>query len=577
MAKQSIPFFLSLLAALSLIVACQPTALDEIIDPNPQEPEVVPERTTIPYSLALDTEATRVSWVTSTNSYQFKEGDKLQVKGLGDRTDIEGTLTQSSGSYNWSGEISYLTSKGAPADNTQLEITLLHADNPHPETYATALVGELPEGVSGDMTLLQYAVENYSLFTTQVAFNAHAGTLLQQATFLELDVTFDFDGTHHVEPGEALLDLRTEEGEATGRTPFIPLDNNEDFKVQFVAVIPGGKTTGAFSLTIGDRAVTFTQFDKVLERNNKYKVSRTVDYGPQLGDPFWSDGTYGRLDHSDPNVAIVGIIVYVNHNYSSNDPKAAIDDAITEKTADNKYGHGLVMALKNVDAGAGIAWSNPSTQSATFTTPVTNPVQTMEAASLRGFTNTNAIIAGFASMNTHVVSAASKAQSYNVELSEGSNTTGWFLPSIGQWMFAISMDGFGGANHTDLWTNNAKPPKNWKKNGTLSDLIRVMSNEGEDNNLLVDSLNERLEKLSREFGCQYDPFGIPKTGSDSSVNYSDNYWSSSEYNASQAIRMNFGSVEEDYATIKVKPENKTLTYFLNDPHYPARVRPFLAF
>ena len=111
----------------------------------------------------------------------------------------------------------------------------------------------------------------------------------------------------------------------------------------------------------------------------------------------------------------------------------------------------------------------------------------------------------------------------------------------------------------------------------MNDLIRVMSNGGEDNNLLVDSLNERLEKLSREFGCQYDPFGIPKTGSDSNVNYSDNYWSSSEFSASQAIRMNFGSVEEDYATIKVKPENKTLTYFLNDSHYPAKVRPFLAF
>ena len=79
MAKQSIPFFLSLLAALSLMVACQPAALDEIIDPNPQEPEVVPERTTIPYSLTIGTEATRVSWVTSTNSYQFKEGDKLDI------------------------------------------------------------------------------------------------------------------------------------------------------------------------------------------------------------------------------------------------------------------------------------------------------------------------------------------------------------------------------------------------------------------------------------------------------------------------------------------------------------------
>ena len=560
-------------AALLLLTACHAPALEEITPPDTQEPEIVPERTTIPYSLKVGTESTRVTY--EGNTYAFKKDDYLQVKGLGDRTDIEGTLTRSGTDQNstvWSGTLSYTTIKGDPAeDNPQLEITLVHADNTDTTTYAKALVGSAPQGTD----LLKSAVERYSLFKTKVAFNTQEGTLLQQAAFMQFAITFKFDGTHEVgQGGDAKVDLQTSRFEAFADVPFVRVaEGSPNYKVNFIAVVPGGQSLSDFSLTVADREITFKNHNTTLTRNTQYTITREITYGPQLGDPFWSDGTYGRMKHPEGSAQIVGIIVYVNHNFSDPDKKA-IDDAITEADGDD-FGHGLVMALKNIDSGAGIAWSNPATQGVPFTTTVTTPSQTMDVASLSGYNNTTAIINGFAS--TTVVSAASKAQSYNAVLSEGHNTTGWFLPSIGQWMFAISIDGFGGANHTDLWTNNAKPPKNWKRNGSLSDLIRVMSNGGEDNNLLVDSLNERLEKLSREFSCQYDPFGIPKTGSTSSVNYSDNYWSSSEYSASQAFRMNFGSVEEDYATIKVKPENKNLTCFLNDSHYPAKVRPFLAF
>ena len=568
MANQLIYRFMSICAAGFLLMACHAPTLEEIQLPDTQEPEIVPERTTIPYSLKMGTESTRVTY--EGNAYTFNPNDILNVKGLGDRTDIEGELTQNG--TDWSGTLSYLTSKGDPAeDNPQLEITLIHAGNTDTTTYAKALVGSAPQETS----LLKHAVENFSLFKTTVAFNKHGGTLLQQAAFMQFAITFKFDGTHEVgQGGDAKVDLRTSQFEAFADVPFVRVEEGgHDYKVNFIAVVPGGQSLSDFSLTVADREISFTNHNTTLTRNTQYTITREILYGPQLGDPFWSDGTYGRMKHPEGSTQIVGIIVYVNHSFSDPDKKA-IDDAITEADGDD-FGHGLVMALKNIDAGAGIAWSNPATQGAPFTTTVTTPSQTMDVASLSGYTNTTAIINGFAS--TTVVSAASKAQSYNVVLSEDHNTTGWFLPSIGQWMYAISMDGFGGANHADLWTNNAKPPKNWKKNGSLNDLIRVMSNGGQTNNLLVDSLNERLEKLYTEFGCEYDPFGIPKTGSTSSVNYSDNYWSSSENSASQAIRMNFGSVEEDYATIKVKPEDKTLTYFLGDSHYPAKVRPFLAF
>lgn len=588
MAKQLISLFLSVFATASLLVACQPAALDEIIDPNPQEPEVVPERTMIPYSLALDTEATRVSWVTSTNSYQFKEGDKLQVKGLGDRTDIEGTLTQSSGSYNWSGEISYLTSKGAPADDTQLEITLLHADNPHPETYATALVGELPEGVSGDdMTLLRYAVENYSLFTTQVAFNAHAGTLLQQAAFMQFAITFKFDGTHEVgQGGDAKVDLRTSQFEAFADVPFARVSqDSHDYTVNFVAVVPGGQSLSDFTLTVADREIAFQDHSISLTRNKKYTITREITYGPQLGDPFWSDGTYGRMNHPEGSAQIVGIIVYVNHDFS--DPaKKAIDDAITEADGDD-FGHGLVMALHN--AAERVKWSTTIGQLYTDSN-VTTPRGTIAAGNLSGYKNTNLITTRLSE-----TTAASIAKAYSVPvvtekevIKDGITktkrvTTGWFLPSIGQWMYTISKDGFGGADHMDQWTNNNG--KNWlNEGGNLGDLIRVlvMSNDGNPDNLLVKSLNDRLEKLYADFHNDYeftyDRFGMPS----GQQNISDNYWTSSEYNGDKAFRMNLGSVEGSgnhlYSTIKPKPESKTSTNFpFNGNDYPVKVRPFLAF
>ena len=324
MAKQLISLFLSVFAAASLQVACQPAALDEIIDPNTQEPEIVPERTTIPYSLKVGTESTRVAY--EGNTYAFKKDDYLQVKGLGDRTDIEGTLTRSGTDQNstvWSGTLSYTTIKGDPAeDNPQLEITLVHADNPDTTTYAKALVGQIPTGAPEGMTLLRHAVENYRLCNTTVAFNEHQGTLLQQAAFMQFAITFKFDGTHEVgQGGDAKVDLRTSQFEAFADVPFVRVEEGgHDYKVNFIAVVPGGQSLSDFSLTVADREIAFkNQNTTTLTRNTQYTITREITYGPQLGDPFWSDGTYGRMKHPEGSAQIVGIIVYVNHNFSDPD------------------------------------------------------------------------------------------------------------------------------------------------------------------------------------------------------------------------------------------------------------------
>lgn len=572
--------------ALLLLTACHAPALEEITPPDTQEPEIVPERTTIPYSLKVGTESTRVAYDPNQNAYDFKEGDKLKVKGLGNRTDIEGELIQND--TDWSGTLSYLTSKGDPAeDNPQLEITLIHVGNTDTTTYAKALVGQIPTGAPEGMTLLRHAVENYSLFKTTVAFNEHQGTLLQQAAFMQFAITFKFDGTHEVgQGGDAKVDLRTSQFEAFADVPFVRVtQDSHDYKVNFIAVVPGGQSLADFSLTVADREISFKNHNTTLTRNTQYTITRDITYGPQLGDPFWSDGTYGRMNHPEGSAQIVGIIVYVNHGFSDPDKKA-IDDAITEADGDD-FGHGLVMALHN--AAVGVKWSTTTGKHCTDNY-VTTPRGTIAAGNLSGYKNTSSITTTLSE-----TTAASIAKAYNVpvvqekEVTENGVTktkkvtTGWFLPSIGQWMYTISKDGFGGADHMDQWTNNNG--KNWlNAGGNLGDLVRVlvMSNDGNPDNLLVKSLNDRLAKLyadfHKDYEFTYDRFGMPPE----QQNISDNYWTSSEYNDDKAFRMNLGSVEGSgdhlYSTIKPKPEPKTSTNFPFDGNnYPVKVRPFLAF
>ena len=583
-----------------LAASCHAPALEEIHEPGGQETEVVPERTTIPYSLKVGTEGTRVSFVENqdgTSQYEYKAGDKLHIVGLGDRDDIVGDLTEHS-EDNWSGTLSYSTDKGKPGSGTNLKVTLIHADNPNLEEYSTALVGGVPAG--DERTLLQYAVENYSLFTAQYEFGA-TGTinLEQQATFLDVNVEFDFDGSHIIDAGKALVDLTVSQKDIQVETDFheLPNTNGEDFYVHFIAVVPGEKPVSSFKLTVGDREITFSNTSLLLDRNKKYTVKRKIEFRPKVGDPFWSDGTYGRLRHPSSQEKIVGIVVFV-HDYKENmtADEVKIADAITEKREDENgkqlYGHGLVMALTN--AAVDVPWSAEAGK-ILCTDPsvaVTEPEHTLDSKKLSGYTNTESIRTALTGEGAYSGSAAelAKTYTYNGVLVSTTSTTGWFLPSVGQWMYTISEDGFGEALPARQWINGNGI--SWLVNnyheddahdnddsGNLGDLVLVKICSDPQLNVLVKALNDRLEQFQNEFDVTYDPFGDPSTTN----NVSDNYWTSSESKASDAIRMNLGSVKRRgtkyYSTIKVKGEEKTkvTVYTENSVNYKMKVRPFLAF
>ena len=594
MKKRFIPLFFSAGVVALLVASCQAPALEEIQRSGGQETEVVPERTTIPYSLKVSTKETRVATDETASAYQFKTGDKIRITGT-DRSDIVGILEPNEGFTLWTGTISYRTSSGElVSGETPLDVTLLHADNQDASTYASALVGTgAIEGCVSEEQLLQYTVEHYSLFTATDTYRDQntdpptaAVTLSQKATFLDCTVTFKFDGTHEVGGGgNAKVDLITTRGEMRINSAFSRVGTTHDYTVHFMAVIPGGQTKDAFTLTVADRAITFST-TAALASNMLYTVKRDITYGAQLGDPFWSDGTYGRMEHPDDNVKIVGIVVYVNHNYEEGTAAAAIDNAITEKRTDSQgnqlFGHGLVMALTN--AAKDVSWSTSAGKIQCTSPYVTDPEHTLAENTLSGYANTQSIRSYLTGANAYSGSAAYLAENYkyNGVTVSTTSTTGWFLPSIGQWMYTISEDGFGEADHASQWVNGNGV--SWLKNGysndgDLGDLVLVKECANSQLNVLVKSLNDRLATFNEEFHVDYDPFGDPS----STNNVSDNYWTSSEKDANNAIRMNLGSVKRRggkyYSTIKVKGEDKTkvTVYTENGIDYKMKVRPFLAF
>lgn len=551
--------FLSIiLSIISLFaVSCQKETLK-------QDEEDTKERVVIPFN--LKTVLTKVSYDGVNNRYSFKDGDKLAISSTS-RADIEGELSNVEGN-SWSGTISYDPNEGELEEETPLKVTLVHADNDDPSTYANGIAYDLGSSSS----LLQVAIENYSLFTADITYGNPNANLSQQACFLNATVNFTFDNDNWDFDGqEGPVDVVIDNSlTISGRTVLNQIDATH-YTSNFVIAMPGGtEITPTSVIRICDRDIQILNKNKTLDANKKYTVSRSLVFKPELGDPFWSDGTYGRITHTTGEV--IGIIVYVNNNEAG-------DDELTEKASG--WGHALVMSLKNADNDndpstplVGIKWATSNAHYGDYTPSfITTPSNVVATSYVSGLSNTNALLTNVNNI------AAEKAHSYRSGMGDvTTNRSDWFLPSIGQWVYSISTRGFGSAAPANEWLINESPSyRNWLTYGNLSNLVLVKNNGTATENLLVKSLNDRMQVLQDDFGCDYDSFGI-QSGTD----YADNYWSSSESTNSQAVRMNFGSVEtrtdtgDKYSSIKVKGENKSSTYSWKSV-FIMKVRPFLAF
>lgn len=535
-----------MVGALLLVASCSAPEIEEVVEVNP--------RTTIPFSVVVATDMTKVSYADA--KYAFKTGDSFVVEsGSSERDDIEGTLAFD-GDKKLKGEISFETAKGLD-NGTPLTITLINADNSDKDSYAKGIAATLQE-----------AVEKYSLFTTTLEFNSATTesspqrvSFAQQAAFLEITVTFNVLTT--MPTGETPVELVTADGlKVSGKTK-ITYDGS-DYKATFAAALPGGTEMQGSKLSVCEREIDILPSSKVIEKNKQYKVARSVDFSPQLGDPFWSDGSYGSIQHGE-GVSIIGIVMYVKGNVEGDAAVVGGDDY-----------HALVMSLKNVESG-GTAWGTEKQRCADGLL-IKKPENVLDFTRMDGYTMTSNLINNINLKNPisspetteTAVAAAYKAWYYRGSAGTRNvpnGTTGWFLPSIGQWLYSISGNGFGGALPVDQWVN--ANGNNWRTSGELSHQALVL----EGSNALATKLNSRLQTLiDRGYNCEFDGFAI-----------NDNYSTCSENNDKNAIRFNISSDVKlngkTYSAIKTATVPKVNNYGYKEGtiYYYMKIRPFLAF
>lgn len=532
-----------MVGALMLVASCSVPEIEEVVEINP--------RTTIPFSVVVATDMTKVSYDDA--KYAFETGDSFVVEsGSSERDDIEGTLAFD-GDKKLKGEISFETAKRLD-NGTPLKITLINADNSNKDSYAKGIAATLQE-----------AVEKYSLFTTTLEFNSATTesspqrvSFAQQAAFLEITVTFNVLTT--MPTGVTPVELVTADGlKVSGKTE-ITYDGS-DYKATFAAALPGGTEMQGSKLSVCEREIDILPSSKVIEKNKQYKVARSVDFRPQVGDPYWSDGSYGAIEHAGA-VEIIGIIVYV-------DQEGTEDDGITAKTGE-QFGHALVMALHNANTG-GVKWGTKEKRSSSFTTTTGEAV-----ASMDGYSKT---VAWLNTLGKDDVTAAYLARHYR-ETSKGldipNGSTGWFLASTGQWLHSISDPGFLRASSWTTWKDGNNNAWFSGDNPLSSALAKVM----EGPTALTDLFNTRFEELRSNFAPSipseefFDIFGMD-SGSTNGDNLGDNYWTSDEFDANNALRMNFGA-KGTWSSIKINSVGKDKTWAYTSFFY-MKIRPFLAF
>ena len=202
-----------------------------------------------------------------------------------------------------------------------------------------------------------------------------------------------------------------------------------------------------------------------------------------VGNFLFSDGTWGSVT-----------------NYPAKTPVAIIFSTTTssnDQSHSPAYIHGYAMALRDIDNS--FAWG--SSVNISNVTDLTGEGNDDRNQDIDGYTNT---------YKEEGKAAADAARTWT-GVAAPSGTSGWFLPSAGQWFLILKNLGNLSNNYVfDGW------------HGTTENMISAQA---------ANTINNRLSVLA---AGSYDPFTVV-TSTDASVNY----WTSSEYDNSHAIAVSF--------------------------------------
>ena len=253
-----------------------------------------------------------------------------------------------------------------------------------------------------------------------------------------------------------------------------------------------------------------------------YNLSNPVT----VGDYYYSDGTWGSYD---ANKTVIGIVF---SNTTSN--------------TDRNHGwtHGYAMALQNAGSGtATYQWytSNSGNPTGTYITTVDQIMSDKEGYTHSGYLQTSGYAAGIAAK-----SYMAKGRNGNT-VAAPSGTSGWYLPSIGQWYDICGSLGGMVAASGRAYTNSSTYWLRWYGLDTSGDTHNYSS-------LCASNLNVYLN------GLKNNDYSI-----DLFSNSNEYYWSSSEYENYCAYCVRFYSNDGVYLDCNCAKMNSF------------RVRPVIAF
>jgi uncharacterized protein (TIGR02145 family) len=264
-----------------------------------------------------------------------------------------------------------------------------------------------------------------------------------------------------------------------------------------------------------DPATDYSNFNVYRNKNYSYTVNingsgqgdARVSYmadstTPVIGQYLYSDGTWGSYD---PAKTVIGIVF-------SN----------TTSSADKSHGwtHGYAMALQNAGSSrATYQWYplNSGNPTGTYITGVNNIMSDKDGYTHSGHLQTSSYAAGIAARGY-----TAKDKNGNT-VAAPTGTSGWYLPSCGQWYdICASLGGMVTASRK-AYTYSTSDWLRWY-NGDISGDTHNYSS------LCASNLNVYLNGL-RSNGYSVDLFS----------NSNEYYWSSSEYTSSYAYFVDFYS------------------------------------
>ncbi len=256
----------------------------------------------------------------------------------------------------------------------------------------------------------------------------------------------------------------------------------------------GETDTWETSLTFNVAANTIS--DKQTAYSARIASGSSTQYTLQVGDILYSDGSLSHQSESLLSGKTPVAIVFMATT-NANSPVTTTKD----RQANANWKHGYAMALKNVHSSGSTvgtySWASTSTDVSGIPNTSNSTWQT-SSSDMDGYTNTTylnstAYPAGYAAKTT-----------YASQVTAPSNSSGWFLPSNGQWYYIL----------VNLGGMSATPGKAWGWSNMSS--------------TAASNLNSKLSKVG---SGNYDAFS----------NSYERYWCSSEYSSSDAYNALFNS------------------------------------